>query len=126
MLQGLKLGMDVAEKYMKQNKGQALVEFILVLPLIMMIIFVVIDFSNVFYQKNKLENTINEIVDLKENKISNEKIKNKYQGNFISYKINGKTLIITVSKNIKLVTPLSSYFFDNPYKIKTERTIIYE
>ena len=55
MLQGLKLGMDVAEKYMKQNKGQALVEFILVLPLIMMIIFVVIDFSNVFYQKNKLE-----------------------------------------------------------------------
>lgn len=108
------------------KSGQALVEFILILPLVLMIIFVVIDFSNVFYQKNRLENTVNEIVSLKENRISDSTIKNKYKDEIISYKNFGNNLTIKVSKEVKLVTPLSSFFFDNPYKISTERTIIYE
>ena len=49
------------------KSGQALVEFVIILPIIMMIIFVIIDFSNVFYQKNHLESITNDIVTFKEN-----------------------------------------------------------
>ena len=38
------------------NKGQALVEFILIFPIIVLILCIIIDFSNVFVSENKLEN----------------------------------------------------------------------
>lgn len=116
---------------MNQNlmnkKGQALVEFVIILPIIMMIIFVIIDFSNVFYQKNYLENITNDVVRLKEHGKSDEYIKNKVDKNIkITYKSNGDTQKIIVTKNVVLVTPFSNMFFKNPYTIKTERIVFYE
>ena len=109
------------------KKGQALVEFVILLPIIMMIIFVVIDFSNVFYQKNYLENVTNDIVRLKERGKSDEYIKSKTDKDIkISYHTNGDLKKITVSKNITLVTPFSTMFFKNPYTVKTERIVYYE
>ena len=109
------------------KKGQALVEFVIIMPIVMMIIFVIIDFSNVFYQKNNLESITNDIVRLKENGKSDSYIKNSTAKDIkISYKKSGNNLVITVSKNINLVTPFSSMFFDSPYKISTERVLLYE
>lgn len=109
------------------KKGQALVEFVIIIPIIMMIIFVIIDFSNVFYQKNNLENTTNDIVRFKENHKSDEYIKQNTDMDVkVSYKKQGDNLKITVSKNVNLVTPFSDMFFKNPYKITTERVILYE
>ena len=109
------------------NKGQALVEFVILIPIIMMIIFVIIDFSNVFYQKNYLENVTNDIVRLKERGRSDEYIKSKTDKDIkIVYEPKGDLHKIIVSKNITLVTPFSTMFFKNPYTIKTERIIFYE
>lgn len=109
------------------KNGQALVEFVIILPIIMMIIFVIIDFSNIFYQKNHLESITNDIVTFKENGKSDEYIKkNTLDDINISYKKDGSSLIIKTSKNVTLITPFSSLFFDNPYTIKTERIILYE
>lgn len=109
------------------NKGQALVEFVIILPIIMMIIFVIIDFSNVFYQKNYLENITNDVVRLKEHGKSNDYIKTKTDKDIkIDFKNDGETKKIVVSKNIILVTPFSNMFFKNPYTIKTERIVFYE
>ena len=38
------------------RKGQALVEFVLILPLFIMLLFAIIDFGNILNQKSKLEN----------------------------------------------------------------------
>ena len=109
------------------KKGQALVEFVIILPIIMMIIFVIIDFSNIFYQKNHLESITNDVVTFKENGKTDEYIKNNTLDDInITYKQNGSSLTIITSKKITLVTPFSSLFFDNPYTIKTERVILYE
>ena len=109
------------------KKGQALVEFVILLPIIMMIIFVVIDFSNVFYQKNYLENVTNDIVRLKERGKSDEYIKSKTDKDIkISYQASGDLKKFTVSKKITLVTPFSTMFFKNPYTVKTERIVYYE
>lgn len=112
---------------MINKKGQALVEFVIIMPIIMMMIFVIIDFSNVFYQKNYLENITNDVVRLKEHGKSDEYIKNNTDKNIkIEYKPSGEFEQITISKDITLVTPFSSMFFKNPYTIKTERTVFYE
>ena len=111
----------------KNNGGQALVEFVIIMPILIMIIFIIIDFSHIFYQKNHLESTISDIVSLKENGKSDRYIETSISDNVkISYQKNSDTLVINISKDVNLVTPFSSLFFDNPYKIETERTIIYE
>ena len=128
MLKVLNLGKVIVQSQkLINNKGQALVEFVIILPIIMMIIFVIIDFSNVFYQKNYLENVTNDVVRLKEKGKSDEYIKTKTDKNIkITYKQNSDTKKIIVSKNVYLVTPFSNMFFDNPYTIQTERVVFYE
>lgn len=109
------------------RKGQALVEFVILIPVIMMIIFVIIDFSNVFYQKNYLENVTNDVVRLKERGKSDQYVKKVTDNDIkITYKSSGEFKKIVVSKNVHLVTPFSTMFFKNPYIIKTERVIYYE
>lgn len=109
------------------KKGQALVEFAIILPIIMMMLFVMIDFSNIFYQKNHLENITNDIVRLREHGKSDEYIKNNTDKDIkIDYKPNGDFQKVIVSKKVTLITPFSTMFFKNPYTIKTERTVFYE
>ena len=109
------------------NKGQALVEFVIIIPIIIMIIFIIIDFSNVFYQKNHLETVVNDIANYKENNKSNEYVQNNIEKDIsVTYKLNEDNLTITVSKDVNLITPFSSMFFNDPFTITTERTIIYE
>ena len=47
---------------MKNNKGQALVEFVIILPVMLLLIFSIIDFGIVIYEKNNLENVISDAV----------------------------------------------------------------
>ena len=109
------------------KKGQSLVEFVIILPIIMMIIFIIIDFANIFYQKNHLESISNDVVSLKESGISNESIEKEVDDDIIiSYSQDGNFITITITKNVNLVTPFATMFFDNPYVIKTERVILYE
>lgn len=111
----------------KNKKGQALVEFVIILPIVLMILFVIIDFSNIFYQKNHLEGITNDIVVFKENGKSDEFIEKRIDNDVtVSYENGNDTLKIITKKEVNLITPFSSMFFDNPYVIKTERTILYE
>lgn len=129
MLREISLGKDIVLIQMKRNsKGQALVEFVIILPIILMILFIIIDFSNIFYQKNHLESTLNDVVEYKENGKSNSYIKDKVNdsGISISYKKIDDSLDIKITKKVNLITPFSSLFFDNPFVIKTERMILYE
>ena len=45
------------------RKGQALIEFVLILPVFLMILFLVIDFGTIYVAKMKLESTSTEIID---------------------------------------------------------------
>ena len=129
MLRGISLGKDIVLIQMKRNsKGQALVEFVIILPIILMILFIIIDFSNMFYQKNHLESILNDVVEYKENGKSNSYIKDKVNDSSISisYKKIDDSLDIKITKKVNLITPFSSLFFDNPFVIKTERMILYE
>ncbi len=56
---------------MKNNRGQALVEFVLVLPVLLLLIFALIDFGRIIVCKSHLEGVMNEVTNLEDSEISN-------------------------------------------------------
>ncbi len=109
------------------NRAQALVEFVLILPIILMIIFVIIDFSNIFYYKNHLEGVLNDVVDVITSDKDELYIK-KIIGSDIEYKLNYEDgyVEVTLEEKVDLWTPFADIFFDNPYKISTKRVVLDE
>ena len=102
------------------RKGQALIEFVLILPVLILILFIIFDFGNIFYSKYELQNQSMEIVRLVKDKKNIEDINDIYSKLDIeinTYKEDYKK--ITLTKELDLITPL----LDNPYLIKVERII---
>ncbi len=111
----------------QNNKGQALVEFVLILPIILMILFIIIDFAHVHYERNHLESVLNDVIYMiKDDKSTNE-IKSTLDED-VNYVVTNNTDFanVVMTKEVLLVTPFSNLFFDNPYLIKVERTILDE
>ena len=111
---------------MKNNKGQALVEFILILPVILAILLVLIDLGKIFNEKNTLENTSIDIIELYKNGKSIDEIKNKYLDINITTNIEDNYITIKLKKEIEIITPGLNIFLDNPYPIEVERVVYYE
>ena len=104
------------------NKGQALVEFILVLPILILIIFGVIEIGNIVSNKYKLEQYTSEAIEMyKENP---SMVDNYARNNDITIEFKNKDdlMEIIVSKKVSLVSPSLTGFLGNPYLIKTKRT----
>ena len=110
---------------MKNNRGQALIEFVLILPVLLLLVFALIDFGRIIVCKNHLEGVMNEIAELPENEIS------AYLNKDSDYKITYSIKIddyknITLTTNLDLVTPGLKNVLSNPYTVKVERSIVYE
>lgn len=106
------------------RKGQALIEFVLILPVLILILFIIFDFGNIFYSKYELQNQSMEIVRLiKDNKTIDDitDIYSKIDIEINTYKEDYKK--ITLTKELDLITPLLDNILDDPYLIKVERII---
>ena len=110
------------------KKGQALVEFVLLIPIILMVLFVVIDFASIFYDRNHLEGILNDVVLMAQENVSEIEIKKAINDPSITYSLekNGQFAVVKLKKEVNMITPFSNVFFESPYVIKTERTIFYE
>ena len=109
------------------RKGQALVEFVLILPVFLIILFTIIDFGVILQRKNNLENTSTEIARMIRNGQTIEEIKQEYheiEVNLDDYKENYQK--IEVTDHINLITPILERILGNPYSIKVERIILNE
>ena len=107
------------------NKGQALVEFILILPVFIMILFVIIDFGMIFNKKSNLESISNDAISIyKENK-SLVEIQELYKDIQIEIEtVNDYTKLVFKDK-VNIITPGMNMFFDDSYVISIERIIPY-
>lgn len=112
---------------MRNNKGQALIEFVILIPVFMMLILGMLDLGNIMYHKYQLSNDLDFISDLyienKENDIIS--YANKQD---IKYQIrndNNKVKII-VSEKIKINTPGLNNILGNYYNISVERMLYNE
>ena len=107
-----------------KNRGQALVEFILIVPIFLMILLAIIDFGNIFHTKYTLQNDLDLITNLykeqKEDDYLNYATNNKIG---LDIKNNNNYTTIEVSKNIKINTPFLNKILNNPYTVKESITI---
>ena len=112
---------------MRNNRGQALVEFILILRVFLMIILCMIDFGKIFYEKYALQNDLDLIVDLyRENKVD-EYNNYAYNSDLTLNIIETEELItIEVTKEIEINTPFLSNLLNNPYLASESLTIANE
>lgn len=121
---------------MNNKKAQALVEFVLILPILIMILFSIIDFGNIFVTKSNLENKINDAYQvLKESTdattlyddIVNVVDKDKKEKIKVTLKFESEKNFITVSlsKKIKTITPGLNLILGYPYEVKIERVLKY-
>lgn len=112
-----------------KNKGQALVEFVLVLPVLLLLIFAFFDISRIMLGKNHLESVMDEVATLVHQDKSVNEINNflKNDDYDITCDINNQEYTnITLKTTIDLITPGMKRILDNPYTIKIERSIIDE
>ena len=105
------------------RKGQALVEFVLVLPVFILILFAIVDFGTILSKKNELENDSIDIVLLINNGTNIDEIKSKYSDLDIDLKDADKYTEIKITKSINIITPGLNLILGNPYKVIVERVI---
>lgn len=107
-----------------KNKGQALVEFIIILPILLLLLLGLIDFGNIIYKKYTLENDLEQIVNLVKRK--NEVGINTYiKQNGITASIEPKTdtTSIILTKKIAINTPGLNKILGRTYQIEAKRVI---
>ena len=109
-----------------KNRGQALVEFVMIIPVLLIILLAIVDFSNIFTTKYNLQNDLDLIVELyKDNK--HDDYYNYANNNNIRLNIieNNNLTTIEISKKIEITTPVLSQVLKSPYEI-SESITIYE
>lgn len=107
-----------------KNRGQALVEFVLIMPIFLIILMAIIDFGNIFKTKYDLQNDLDLIVDLyKEEKTDDY---NNYVWNHnleLNIQQDNHFTTIMISKKITIKTPILSKVFPSPYVLSESMTI---
>lgn len=117
---------------MLNKKGQALIEFVLILPILIMLIFAVIDFGNIFVNKNELETALGVINSVDSNSITYDNIYelvNHKRTKKIDVKIseieNGY-ITVTLERKLDIITPGLNLIINDPYVVSAFRVIKYE
>ena len=105
------------------RKGQALVEFVLILPIFILMLFAIVDFGMILSKKNELENISVDVTAMIKNSDNIDDIKNLYPKVKINISSDDKYTKIIISDDVDIMTPGLNRILGNPYKIKVERTI---
>lgn len=115
---------------LKNKSGQALVEFVIVLPIFLFLLFAIIDFGKILYTENSLESKIDEVITLYKNDKKIEKIKEDLS--FTKDKINleytkeDNYVNFTLEKGVTVITPGLNLILGNTYKASAKRVILNE
>ena len=109
------------------NKGQALVEFIIIVPVLLLVLLALVDFGSIIHQRYVLENDIDIVSDMYEdNKMDDiNSYINKIDAS-ISYENDNKYVTIKLEKKANYITGIISNIMGNNYKITASKTIIKE
>lgn len=107
-----------------KNRGQALVEFVLIMPIFLIILMAIIDFGNIFKTKYDLQNDLDLIIDLYK-KDKTDDYNNYVWNHKLELKVTQDNSFTTleISKKIEIRTPILNKVFKNPYLLSESMTI---
>ena len=113
------------------KKGQALVEFIIILPILIMLFFGSVDFGRIVIRKNELESLTTDVVKMYEENSSYDEIEK-----FLKLNNENNTITIINKDNeyiefylqskIDFITPGLNQILGKDYKVEVKRVIYYE
>lgn len=107
-----------------KNKGQALIEFIIILPVLLLLILGAIDFGNILYKEYTLENDLDYVVELvRQNKTTEVNYYVKQKNLKSEIEVKSTTTTITLSKKVVVNTPGLNRILGRNYQIKASRVI---
>ena len=108
------------------KKGQALIEFVIILPVLLLLLFAFIDFGKIIYIKSELNNLLPEVRAMHKEKMSYNEIlklvKESNKSNVLSIE-NEEYTTIKLSRNIELTTPGLGLIIGNPYEVNASLVI---
>ncbi len=110
-----------------KNRGQALVEFIIVLPIFLLLVMSLVDFGNIIYKKYVLENDIDLLAKMYMNSDygkMNSYVKDKNLE--ISYVTKNDLFTINIKKDVNIISPIVSLALGKKYEINTSKALYYE
>lgn len=105
------------------RKGQALVEFVLILPIFLLILFAVVDFGIILSKKNEIENVSIDVISMLKNNDNIDKIESLYPDLKISVSSENEYLKVVISEKIDIMTPGLNLVLGDPYEVVVERII---
>ncbi len=114
-----------------KKKGQALVEFVIILPIVIFLFFGAVDFGRIILRTNELETLTSDVIDLYKNGSSYEEI-NKFlketnKDNTLEVKNkNNEYVEFNLKSKINFITPGLSKILGKDYEAKVKRVIYYE
>lgn len=109
---------------MKSRKGQALVEFVTIIPVFFVILFSAIDLGGIIYKKYHLENDLDYIVELYRQDKLNEINEYSNKSDFVTSISSGSDMVtITLTKQVNINTPGLNVILENPFSISVDRVI---
>ncbi len=114
----------------KKKEGQALIEFVIILPVLIFMIFAVIDFGKVLYTKNNLENKMEDVITLHEsgmdlNAIQNDLKLEKEKIELQSF-VEDEYLNFTLEKKVEIITPGLNLILGSPHHAVVKRVVLNE
>ena len=110
-------------RFVLDNKGQALIEFILILPVFLLLLFVIVDFGVIFNAKSNLENVSSDIISLYKDNNSIDSVRSIYKEYDISLDSYDEYDKLIIEKDVNLITPGMNRILSDPYVIRVERVI---
>ncbi len=105
------------------KKGQALVEFIIILPVFLFLLLCMIDIGRIMYTKINLENKISDVVNLYQEGTSKEDIAQELKLD-IKWEDNNEMEDVYLVKELDIITPGLNLVFGKQYKIEVKRSIL--
>lgn len=113
------------------RRGQALVEFVIILPIFVFMILAIIDIGKIVFFRNELENEMSDVVDLYRNQKSFQEIEKDLEllEEDIQLEIqnnDNQTITFFLKKDVEILTPGLNLILDSPFPLEVKRVIAYE
>ncbi len=128
--------MWIFKRLRRSQRGQTLVEFALILPILILILFGILEFGRIFYSYISITNAVREgarigVVGAEDDEIiakvkAAAHLKPEIQEDEIkilpeeTHRTPGVALSVEVSYNVDLVTPLFSKILDDPFPLNSK------
>ena len=97
------------------KKGQALVEFVLVLPVLIFLLLAFIDIARLMIMKNHLESVLNTV------NVETNEVKDKEYQIQITKKNDGDTVLVELKSCLEVTTPGLNKILGNPACVSTSK-----